>query len=343
MTAFKVVSGFFSRAAINGLCNVHGRIYSRSKNGRKITGWSSDLPQSAHSVNLPQEEVASRIDRIRIPVVTDLPTAVEQSSLLQKLVDMGVNLHRLKYNPGLCKFLIGADYEKDIAPFLQFLESNGVSQECLPVFISRNPDIFLCDLDDLQVRINYLESKKFTKEMIANIITKNPKWLLFEVKFIDSRLGYLQNSLNLSGDEIRKLAVIFPRVMNIKKELLELNLFTIKEELGLEKPDIKKIVFEVPNILRIDNDTLIATFRFLLNHMGIQEHLLIGQPKILTCRAHVLSARHHFLCKLGRAQYNPKLPGYVPLSDLCCTNDLEFCKNIAKVPLDDFYKFLKSL
>lgn len=211
----------------------------------------SSLPQSVESTKSLKRVLVSDIKQLEKPLITTLSAVAETSHVLQKLVDMGVEVHNFKLDPELCKFFLRADFDRDLKPYLQFLEMNGVSQNDLSTFISRNPYIFQCDLDDLQVRINYLESKKFTKEMIAEIITKNPKWLLYEVKFVDNRLGFIQKSLDLSGDEVRQLAVKFPRILRVKKNVLQLNLFTIKEELLLEKPDIKKVVLNEPNILRI--------------------------------------------------------------------------------------------
>lgn len=76
--------------------------------------------------------------------------------------------------------------------------------------------------------------------------------------------------------------------------------------------------------------------------MSISHHLIVEQPKVLVCRRHILAIRHEYLLKLGRAQYNPKLPGYVSLINLISKNDEEFCMDIARTSLDMFYTFLKS-
>lgn len=50
-----------------------------------------------------------------------------------------------------------------------------------------------------------------------------------------------------------------------------------------------------------------------------------------------------FLESLGRAQYNPLLPGYVSLDAFIKTTDVEFCTDIAKSSVLSFNLFLKTL
>jgi len=77
--------------------------------------------------------------------------------------------------------------------------------------------------------------------------------------------------------------------------------------------------------------------------MKVPQDVICHQPDILMEREHKIRERHLFLQRLGRAQYNPRLPGYISLDALIKSDDVEFCNNIAKSSIDSFNSFLKTL
>ena len=78
---------------------------------------------------------------------------------------------------------------EDIRPYLMLLHDCGVPDAVLGELITKNPNILLEPLDDLQVRVNYFKSKKFPLESIARLISKAPSLLTTTTKQIDSHLG----------------------------------------------------------------------------------------------------------------------------------------------------------
>lgn len=50
-----------------------------------------------------------------------------------------------------------------------------------------------------------------------------------------------------------------------------------------------------------------------------------------------------FLEYLGKAQYDPTLPNYIPLDSLVSLPDETFCTVLALATLEDFYLFQKTL
>lgn len=50
-----------------------------------------------------------------------------------------------------------------------------------------------------------------------------------------------------------------------------------------------------------------------------------------------------FLDYLGKAQYDPTLPNYIPLDRLVSLTDDAFCTTLAVATLEDFTEFQKTL
>lgn len=103
---------------------------------------------------------------------------------------------------------------------------------------------------------------------------------------------------------------------------------------------IHKIFYE---ILLTDRDLVQERLDIMLRDMEIPLSVIEEQPSGLVCRAHKLKERHLFLKKLGKAQYDPKKPGYVSIDLISKGNDVTFCQNTAKTSIETFNLFLKTL
>ena len=85
------------------------------------------------------------------------------------------------------------------------------------------------------------------------------------------------------------------------------------------------------------------TFDILHNTMEIPHHLIAMWPKILDSHITRIEQRHRFLLKVGRAQYDPKKENYVSLQRLTETVDEDFCVDVAKATVAEYYQFLKAI
>lgn len=194
------------------------------------------------------------IGQINIPSINlkpafNLAAYVNKSDTLQELVKLGVSLHRVEKKPEVAQFLLGLDFQRDIQPHLLFLTDVGVSPEELGLYISKNPMILRENLDDLTVRITYLRSKRFKSKEIERIVQKNPFWLMFSTPKIDDRLGFFQRQFELSGKETRELAVAHPRIITYSIEHIRKASFTVREEMGMTKQEVKELILKLPKIL----------------------------------------------------------------------------------------------
>ncbi|OWR44919.1 hypothetical protein KGM_214169 [Danaus plexippus plexippus] len=160
---------------------------------------------------------------------------------------------------------------------------------------------------------------------------------------IDKRLGFFQQKFSLSGNEVRELATMAPKIITYNLHHINTNNFVVKEELGFSDEEIKQLILCKPKIWMINQKALVQRFQYIHNEMQIPHNTILQQPGILLCRNFIIKQRHSFLKSLGRAQYDPTKENYVPILALFKGTDLEFCKDYAKCTIDVYNTFLKTL
>lgn len=299
----------------------------------------------------------------------NLAAYVLKSETLQQFLKLGVDLSRwdkLNVSQSIAKY----DFKHHIEPFILLLTKDiGIPIDGLGKILSKNPDIMKENLDDLLVRVNYLALKRFTKDEIVEIITRNPFWLSHSTREIDKRLGFFQKHFGLVGFQVRLLTLNCPKLITHNLEKVQQVSFSILEECGFTKLEMRKLALRVPKVWMMrkfigcyifiyedacilftdkcfvfsDRLDLMRQYDYILDHMKIDNSLLIKQPHILTDRLYRIKERHGFLKRIGRAQYNPKLELYVSLNELCRGTNEEFCEKIAKRPYEEFDQYLRTL
>lgn len=178
----------------------------------------------------------------------NLAAYVRKSATLQQFIHLGVDLHRIERRAGLGEFLLRLDFERDVQPHLRFLSDAGVPAEGLGAFLTRNPLIFKEDLDTLHTRINYLQSKSFAAADIGRIVSADPYWLMFSTQRIDGRLGFFQKHFELSGAQLRQLAVRLPRLITYGLDAVRRSSFVVQEELGFSREETQQLVLAAPKL-----------------------------------------------------------------------------------------------
>jgi len=171
-----------------------------------------------------------------------------KSYTIRKLVDLGVSLYKFETKEGMVEYILNLDFDRDVKPYIRFLHDCGVPMDYLGTFITKNPNIFKEDMDDLHTRIRYLRAHNFNMLMIKTIICKNPNWLSFSTKDIDGRLGYFQSNFKLHGNEVRNLTVKGPKVVTFRMIYLMENTFSIREEMGFDQMQVKKLLLTLPRL-----------------------------------------------------------------------------------------------
>ncbi|XP_078688744.1 transcription termination factor 3, mitochondrial-like [Branchiostoma floridae x Branchiostoma belcheri] len=272
-----------------------------------------------------------------------LRTLVDHSETLQKLVHLGVDLHKVSRKRNAANLIAKLDFDSQVKEKLMFLLDVGVTKENLGSIISVNPFILAVQLDRLEKRVQYLMSKKFKENEIAGLVSRAPHLLQLSVQRLDNKLGWLQGNLQTTAAQTRHIVVRYPRVLTVSLARMKENLQVAQLQLGFSPEQLRTMVLRAPRMLSRDKYKLIAVFDYLHNEMGIPHHILACSPQVFNSRKQLLSQRHQFLQKLGRAQYDPAQPGYICLENFFKLPDAVFCTQLAKVTLEEYQNFLKTL
>ena len=117
-----------------------------------------------------------------MPSSYTLASYVEHSEVLQKLVQLGVDLSKVeKRGGGVADKIIKLNFEPQVAEKISFLNFVGVESNNLGKFLTKNPHILLEDQENLEKRVKYLMAKKFDKMAIAQMVNRAPYLLCFSV------------------------------------------------------------------------------------------------------------------------------------------------------------------
>lgn len=301
--------------------------------------WSKDynnFPLEPNDTNLSTISPALR-------PTFNLAAYVNESYSLQQLVKLGVEIYKFDINPKIMETILKLDFERDMKPYIRFINDCGVPVEELGQFFTKNPMIFTEHMDDLITRINYLEHKKFNKQMITTIIRKNPKWLSHSTIDIDTSIGFFQNKFYLSGDNIRSVVTKLPKLITYPKKPVSLMMFSLNEEMGFNRSERKRFLLTYPRLYTMSKNHVLQRFNYIHNIMNINHDRIILEPHVMSCRLFRIKQRHEYLKYLNRAQYDPTKPNYVSLSKLISGSDSEFCMDIAKTNIELFNTYLKTV
>ncbi|KAJ8273915.1 hypothetical protein GJAV_G00106890 [Gymnothorax javanicus] len=296
----------------------------------------------------PFEEV-SEDEAVQIVATPPLPSVslslrdyVDQSETLSALVHLGVDLSKLESRRNVGSMLVRMRME-DLQECLLFLTGLGLQDSQLGPLLTRNPFILTETLSNLQARVQYLQSKRFSRADVVSMVTRAPYLLNFSVQRLDNRLSFFQTQLQLSPHKTRDLMTRLPRLLCGSLEPVKENLKVCELELGFRQNEIQHIITRIPKVLTANKKRLIETFNFVHNTMAIPHSLIVKFPQVLNASRLRIRERHLFLCFLGKAQYDPALPGYVALDRLVSLPDAEFCSELASSSLQDFELFQKTL
>jgi len=315
------------------------KLDSDSNNTSALSDSNRTSNISSELVDLPPSLLKPAIPKTSF----NLAAYVNENITLTNLVKLGVDLSKVEKDVDVAEFLVKADFESSIKPYITFLIDQGVGESDLGDCITHFAAIFLEPLDDLQIRVNYLAAKHFSRESIVSIITKAPSLLGLPVKKIDAHLGNLQQLFRLSGDEVRAVVTRYPKIATWNKVSIQVIQFAFKDELGFTAEQSKEMLLMCPKLFLSNKYSLIKRFDYLHSVIGYSREDLMVWPQVLRIRQSHVSPRYQFLKLIGRDQFDAKKENYVSLKLLVMGRDAEFCENVAKVPVARYNEFLKTL
>jgi len=276
-----------------------------------------------------------------------LASLVENSLTLQKLVDLGVSLYKWDQR-GKISLASKLEFEKDVAPFIRLLVDVGVPLQSIAEILTYNPELLEEETANLQSRLNYLATKGFTAEEISEMISGAPLWLSYPVNLIDARLGFFQKTFELTGKQVRGLAVSSPSLIAWRgtPKQVRKNLFSLNEEMGFSKAELTSMILSCPKLLLYYENKRYLTleqFELLHNDIGYSHEILSHFPAALLCDVVETRARRDFLQSFGKDQYSPDLPNYINPGMLALVEDKEFAEHVARSSILHFNTFLKTI
>lgn len=276
-------------------------------------------------------------------VTFNLAPYADKSEVIQQLVKLGVDLSIVERDRDMTHFLLHANYERHIKGHIKWLVDFGIEPGELGSFITQYPRIFNETFEILEQRIDYLRSKKFTKNAIVKIIRKYPPFLKYSFVDIDAILGFIQKEYRLSGSQVRSMVFQFPQVVNLDPMDVRLKTFSLKEELGFSPKQIAQVVMTVPSLLAKDRREIVKIFDHLHNTGAVKEDVILKFPEVLDGKFDTIKCRLAYLRKLGKDQFDPTEPLFIPLTALSHVDDFIFAAKYANTSLKDYDLFLKHL
>lgn len=99
----------------------------------------------------------------------------------------------------------------------------------------------------------------------------------------------------------------------------------------------------MPSVVFLGKHAIMKRFEYIHNVIGFSHQDILAWPNVLRIRLMIIKPRHLFLKQLGRDQFDPKKENFVSLKSLALGRDVEFCEKFAKVPVQEFNDFMKTL
>jgi len=295
---------------------------------------------------VPQKDLTQIMNKTGIRPSYNLASIVNKSTTLQRLVDLGTKISQWEENDYM-DLALGLDFDTDVVPRIYFLLDHGIKAHNLGHIFTENPELFNQDMSDLQVRINYLEHKKFSKGQISQLLhLSDSKWLNFKAVEIDARLGFMLKLFKLDNKQVRNVACKCPELVlwNGTPTQLENNHLALSEFMGFEVQDMKAILTKCPKLfMQRDTEFIQDRFDILYHDMGYERHLIVHFAPCLNEDLLKMRSRMKLLKKLDKAQVDPTKPNYVSPEAFAIYDDIKFCNQVARIPIDLYDKFMQTV
>ncbi|XP_040581539.1 transcription termination factor 3, mitochondrial [Lepeophtheirus salmonis] len=293
------------------------------------------------------EREAKRNELVTTKPTYNIAPIVNHNEALKQLFHLGVDISRWEKEGHLDLALSLTDFKAQVQPTIEFIiQQIGLSLPVISQTLTQAPQLLKTDVQVLETRLEYMKSKKFTPHQIRKLITKRGDWLTLGVNDIDNRLGYFQKTFSLKGFHVRELATKDPSLIlwiGVPSQTRE-NIFAVKELMGFNKSEIKRILLENPELFRQPHEEkMVQMFDFLHNRIGYSHFLLTQLSPALLGSIKVAKERYAFLEYIGRGQYNSAKPNYVSPIALTLGEDKDFCELTAKTSEGTYNQFLKTL
>lgn len=306
----------------------------------RVSTHSTDGPLDVVSLD---DESVNEIEPLLPHFSFNLARYANDNQVIKNLVDLGVSVWKFDRDSEVSQLLLRLDWERDVEPYLDFLQNVGIEREVQAKIIGLNPRVLKEKLCDLESKRDYFITKLFQPTDLAPMFVESPLLLSMSVRQIDDKLGWLQKKFRLTGNEIRDLISRRSWLITKNRHQMELTHLGLRCECGFTGQEEKAILMRHPRVMLTERQTVVAAFDYLHRKVGYSHVLLSKQPEALEAWVSRLEPRHLFLRRLKLDQFDPTKPLYVSPSNLAATTSEQFCADVARVPLSTYTRFLKTL
>jgi mTERF domain-containing protein len=277
-----------------------------------------------------------------LPIAYNMAAFVNRSHCLQELVKLGVDISQFDQDSEVASFMLQLNFDRHVKPYITALHQIGVPADRLGGIFTDNPYIFKVSLHNISARIEYLKSKKFTKQAIVKILTTYPSYLNYSIKEVDARLGFVQQEFELNGNGVRTVLTNHPQVLSQPTMSVRYCKLAISDLMGFDDIAVKVIVTKNPAILSANVKRMVNVFDYIHNIAKVPHEMIVKFPEVFTADVQTVRNRIDYLKLLGKDQFDPLEPLYIPLTAIAVMSDEEFANKFARTSEADYDLFLKN-
>jgi len=277
----------------------------------------------------------------------NLAALVNERTSLTRLVAFGVDLHRAARVPGAANLLAGCDWARDVEPILEWLAHRGFSAEGSARVLSIFPKIIAMKLDRMDQLLAYLEEKRFTAELVVRMIEGQPTILSLSAVEMDTRLGQVQQLFDFRAADVRDVVAYAPKCLTLPLKALRIVHASCTKSFCFGHEETRSLVKAAPKLLLTSPHVVAKNFELLHTELGLAHARIAstqgGCATALHCQHSRLRQRMAFLRHVGRLQLDPAQPLYTAPNVVASLDTERFVCQLAKRPVKDFARFLKTL
>eukprot|EP00890_Picochlorum_soloecismus_P005317 jgi/Picsp_1/5787/NSC_03146-R1_protein len=230
------------------------------------------------------------------------------ASLGQKREDLHVEVDDGMTVEEFDEFAKSHGFERSWRAQISILSGMGFSIRHLAKVASSRPEIFQTSPKTMKRKLLFFEqSVGMTKEQIVKVVHKFPRILEYgSEQTVKPRLEFL-SECGVQPQNIAKIISKSPMIMSLSlSDTLSPRASFLKEELGLNKANLGKLISRHPQVLTCTKEMMQLRVDFLLAKAGIKSEdlgkVVVAHPQVLHYKIDSMLERLEYLSSVGMTQ-----------------------------------------
>ena len=134
-----------------------------------------------------------------------------------------------------------------------------------------------------------------------------------------------------------------PKLITLPLKIVADMRFALIDFMCFDKATVRRFFVDYPRLFTKEHAQVEANFIYLTQVIKLTHEQIAHYPPILCASLLLVKTRYALLKKLDKLQFDPTQAGFVSLKALVEPVNESFCKKTAKITLDEYDKFLKSI